>query len=171
MSDLIKFCTVEFINRLRYLTKWNIPRYFRNIKLVMLIYIFIVDCKHELPFSDHHEYRSYWHFCLKRTLYWTTGNTTITRSNLAQGLYVLICCSFMCNYIWCDLPSKVHTAWQPAVLWITSAALAETSKEDHVGRMKHYLKLKLNSVALVRKRTIPIERPPHVGDVSTKFCG
>jgi hypothetical protein len=28
-----------------------------------------------------------------------------------------------------------------------------------------------NSVALVRKRTIPTERPPHVGEVSANFCG
>jgi hypothetical protein len=28
---------------------------------------------------------------------------------------------------------------------------------------------KLNSVALVRKRTIPTERPPHVGEVSANF--
>jgi hypothetical protein len=32
-------------------------------------------------------------------------------------------------------------------------------------------KLKLNFVALVRERTIPIERPPHVGEVSANFCG
>jgi hypothetical protein len=30
---------------------------------------------------------------------------------------------------------------------------------------------KLNSVTLVRKRTIPTERPPHVGEVSANFCG
>jgi hypothetical protein len=30
---------------------------------------------------------------------------------------------------------------------------------------------KTNSVALVRERTIPIERPPLLGDVSTNFCG
>jgi hypothetical protein len=30
---------------------------------------------------------------------------------------------------------------------------------------------KLNSVALVRKRTIPTKRPPLVGEVSTNFCG
>jgi hypothetical protein len=30
---------------------------------------------------------------------------------------------------------------------------------------------KLNSVALVRKRTIPTERPPLVGEVSDNFCG
>ena len=28
-----------------------------------------------------------------------------------------------------------------------------------------------NSVALVRKRTIPTERPPQVGEVSANFCG
>jgi len=32
-------------------------------------------------------------------------------------------------------------------------------------------KLKLNSVALVRTRTIPTERPPPVGEVSANFCG
>ena len=31
--------------------------------------------------------------------------------------------------------------------------------------------LKLNSVALVRERTIPTERPPPVGEVSANFCG
>jgi hypothetical protein len=30
--------------------------------------------------------------------------------------------------------------------------------------------LKLNSVALVRKRTIPTERPPHVGEVSVNVA-
>jgi hypothetical protein len=35
----------------------------------------------------------------------------------------------------------------------------------------NHIKLKLNSVALVRKRTIPTERPPHVGEVSANFCG
>jgi len=29
----------------------------------------------------------------------------------------------------------------------------------------------LNSVALVRTRTIPTERPPPVGEVSANFCG
>jgi hypothetical protein len=30
---------------------------------------------------------------------------------------------------------------------------------------------KLNSVALVRERTIPTEWPPPVGEVSANFCG
>ena len=32
-------------------------------------------------------------------------------------------------------------------------------------------KTKLNSVALVRERTIPTERPPPVGEVSANICG
>ena len=35
----------------------------------------------------------------------------------------------------------------------------------------HDLKTKLNSVALVRERSIPTERPPPVGEVSANFCG
>ena len=38
--------------------------------------------------------------------------------------------------------------------------------------VNYYTKLtKLNSVALVRERTIPTERPPPVGEVSANFCG
>jgi len=33
------------------------------------------------------------------------------------------------------------------------------------------IRVKLNSVALVRTRTIPTERPPPVGEVSANFCG
>jgi len=33
------------------------------------------------------------------------------------------------------------------------------------------IKLKLNSVALVREQTIPTEQPPPVGEVSANFCG
>jgi len=33
------------------------------------------------------------------------------------------------------------------------------------------VKKKKNSVALVRERTIPTERPPPVGEVSANFCG
>jgi hypothetical protein len=30
---------------------------------------------------------------------------------------------------------------------------------------------KLNAVALVRKRTILTEQPPHIGEASANFCG
>ena len=36
---------------------------------------------------------------------------------------------------------------------------------------ENQLDAKLNSVALVRERTIPTERPPPVGEVSANFCG
>ena len=36
--------------------------------------------------------------------------------------------------------------------------------------IQRYL-LIMNSVALVRERTIPTERPPPVGEVSANFCG
>jgi hypothetical protein len=38
-------------------------------------------------------------------------------------------------------------------------------------RVYHIPKTKLNSVALVRERTIPTERPPLVGEVSANVCG
>ena len=38
------------------------------------------------------------------------------------------------------------------------------------GLKEAYQIKKLNSVALVRERTIPTERPPPVGEVSANFC-
>ena len=35
----------------------------------------------------------------------------------------------------------------------------------------YFMYKKKNSVALVRERTIPTERPPPVGEVSANFCG
>ena len=42
---------------------------------------------------------------------------------------------------------------------------------DPAVKLEELTKLKLNSVALVRERTIPTERPPPVGEVSANFCG
>jgi hypothetical protein len=36
---------------------------------------------------------------------------------------------------------------------------------------EHFITNKTNSVALVRERTIPTERPPPVGEVRANFCG
>jgi hypothetical protein len=36
--------------------------------------------------------------------------------------------------------------------------------------LRHMLKTKLNSAALVRERTIQTERPPLVGKISAEFC-
>jgi hypothetical protein len=45
---------------------------------------------------------------------------------------------------------------------------------DTVGRFRYTemaINMRMNSVALVRKRTIPTERPPHDDEVSANFCG
>jgi hypothetical protein len=44
-------------------------------------------------------------------------------------------------------------------------------RRDYGTVVRHKTKTKLNSVALVRERTIPTERPPPVGEVSANFCG
>ena len=46
-----------------------------------------------------------------------------------------------------------------------------TKKDTFITKHKSYFLTKLNSVALVRERTIPTERPPPVGEVSAHFCG
>jgi hypothetical protein len=62
----------------------------------------------------------------------------------------------------------------------TNVILAMLLREPHILRIgfnplsitvqqMHLYKLKLNSVALVRERTIPTERPPPVGEVSANF--
>jgi len=38
-------------------------------------------------------------------------------------------------------------------------------------KVKSIISTKLNSMALVRERTIPTEWPPPVGAVSANFCG
>jgi hypothetical protein len=41
----------------------------------------------------------------------------------------------------------------------------------HNDELYNLYPIKLNSVVLVRKRTIPTERPPNVGEVSANICG
>jgi hypothetical protein len=53
-----------------------------------------------------------------------------------------------------------------SVMKYASVAFVENSTENLVSCY-----IKLNSVALVRERTMPTERPPLVGEVSANFCG
>jgi hypothetical protein len=50
-------------------------------------------------------------------------------------------------------------------IWIRS------SKDNKEGYTDTEITWKLNSVALVCKRTIPTERTSHVDEVSANFCG
>jgi hypothetical protein len=56
------------------------------------------------------------------------------------------------------------------IFWIemSKARKLAGSSRNLISRYSIY---KLNSVALVRKRTISIERLPLVGEVSANFCG
>ena len=75
-----------------------------------------------------------------------------------------------CGILW-----KTRLVPEPVSLWrqniqhpvIWSRTLAVRSVATHMS----YTTKKLNSVALVRERTIPTERPPPVGEVSANFCG
>jgi hypothetical protein len=72
---------------------------------------------------------------------------------------------------------------QDQAFWMTDAAkqdfevqyMSDTTTDKYKGHKKEHAvkkyKTKLNSVALVRERTIPTERPPPVGEVSANFCG
>jgi hypothetical protein len=72
----------------------------------------------------------------------------------------------MVGYL-CVLFVGYHVKFQPRHIIIQQAG---TGKEYRKKQDKLIIK-KLNSVALVRERIIPIERPPLVGEVSANFCG
>jgi hypothetical protein len=42
---------------------------------------------------------------------------------------------------------------------------------DNIDTIKKNTEKKTNSMVWVRERTIPTERPPHVGEVIANFCG
>jgi hypothetical protein len=67
-------------------------------------------------------------------------------------LYILFNCNWVANR-WQLFSTHIHTNNTGNV----------TKPTSH--------RTKLNSVALVRERTIPTERPPPVGEVSANFCG
>jgi hypothetical protein len=61
--------------------------------------------------------------------------------------------------------SSVHDSYSKL-----SEGRKEVSHEQHAHIQPTALPKKLNSVAVVRKRTIPTERPPLVGEVSANLC-
>ena len=66
--------------------------------------------------------------------------------------------------------TPIHNILSTASQLSISQKALETLLEDGNVMPKH-AEAKLNSVALVRERTIPTERPPPVGEVSANFCG
>jgi hypothetical protein len=47
--------------------------------------------------------------------------------------------------------------------------MRQTNSNDNITIFEN--PLKPNSVALVRKATLPTERPPHFGEVTANYCG
>jgi hypothetical protein len=67
--------------------------------------------------------------------------------------------------------NTVHNVFLSYTLHIVLLQEITSGKSGELKELQYILKLKLNSVALVRERTIPTERPPPVGEVSAKFAG
>jgi len=53
-------------------------------------------------------------------------------------------------------------------IYLNNKPIPQVNRLKYLGIIN---KTKLNSVVLVRTRTIPTERPPPVGEVSANFCG
>ena len=98
--------------------------------------------------------------------------------------YVMLCYVMLCST---NFSRKLCRLWDivgrhrlPCFV-STTAVLRERTKPvyyscsaclvTHTHTHTHIYIYKLNSVALVRERTIPTERPPPVGEVSVLFCG
>jgi len=86
-----------------------------------------------------------------------------------------------------EIPNTAHSSLKN-IYYVQSTCIASVSVDVFETDKKHYVlwhvlmlpilpacffipTSKLNSVALVRMRTIPTERPPPVGEVSANFCG
>jgi hypothetical protein len=72
-----------------------------------------------------------------------------------------------------NLPSnlELNNVYHAEILVVFLGLSRWVSKSGHDRLLQNSIKLIIcNSVALVRKRTIPTERPPLVGQVSVKFA-
>jgi hypothetical protein len=70
-----------------------------------------------------------------------------------------------------DFRTSSETRNHDPSVWV-GEDISRLRLRGHCDRHAKYLKTKkLNSVALVRKRTIPTERPPLVDEMSATFCG
>ena len=83
--------------------------------------------------------------------------TLLTITYVVQQYAQKYCCISMATVV-----TRIHHSVRLYVYYSSFLILDEALE---------YLKLKLNSVALVRTRTIPTVRPPPVGEVSANFCG
>jgi hypothetical protein len=88
----------------------------------------------------------------------------VTTRGMDISMWLLCICIFLCVVGgfakgWMPIQAVLPTVYKIKKLWKTTKA------------QQRALGLKRNSMVWVRKRTIPIERPPLVGEVSANFCG
>jgi hypothetical protein len=114
-------------------------------------------------------------FCLGSAPFISAGGRTQTRVHYIQRWTVTFCASTdrlmkECSLLGCD------AVWSGRGLPTFRRELLPPSSglENRPCNLRNdsrFLRTELNSVGLVRKRTIPTERPPLVGEVSANFCG
>ena len=83
-------------------------------------------------------------------------------------------CPWYCIVLFCDGPIPTFKELSQICKIVTVNMIAECLRTDcnSLGDKKNiYIYIRKHSVALVRKRTIPTEQPPPVGEVSANFCG
>jgi hypothetical protein len=68
-------------------------------------------------------------------------------------------------------PISTKSVIREILLLLLSSPDTRNSLKELTTELKEDVNKQTNSVALVRKRTIPTERPPLVGEVSINFCG
>jgi hypothetical protein len=107
------------------------------------------------------------------------GSTSNTRQRLNCHSNVYTCCklSFTSNTITPKLPQSIEKIGSSCNVKmpcsnsgrnISGYALSDFPWLLYTNRWINYIKL--NSVAWVRERTIPTDRPPLVGEFSVNFC-
>jgi hypothetical protein len=74
-----------------------------------------------------------------------------------SGLWISHWCAIRCH----DIDTKFHNI----------GSIIPKLVECYIYTYKGWTSHKLNSVARVRERTLPTERPPLVGEVGANFCG
>jgi hypothetical protein len=79
-----------------------------------------------------------------------------------KNLTYCVCCVCVCVCVFVCVCVCVHVLWE-------ISRIARTLYHDHtIARTLYHIHTKLNSMALVRERTIPTERPPPVEEVITQ---
>jgi hypothetical protein len=128
----------------------------------------ILHKRYGLQWITHAFYLGNWWYLVFNT----TIKIKVNQSNYSHWFYLIFATCFgphlgpssgsLIKYVSC---------YGTVLIWIhISATHHNHIIRETVTKLQEFIKKK-NSVALVRKRTTPAERPPLVGEVSANFCG